>query len=90
MTARRVEEPTELIYVPTASWYPALIAAGLGGVIASIFTWWPYGAVGAVVAIVALVGWIRDARDEFGRLPRRQRLSTAAIPVAPPRRSKAS
>jgi hypothetical protein len=90
MTERRVEEPSELIYLPRPSWYPALIAAGLGGVIASIFTWWPYGAIGAVVAIVALLAWIRDARGEFGRLPRRQRLSTAPIPVAPPRRSPSS
>jgi hypothetical protein len=87
MTERRVEEPTELIYLPSPSWQPALLAAGLGGVIASIFTWWPYGAIGAVVAIVALIAWIREARQEFGRLPRRQRLSTAAIPAVPPRRS---
>jgi hypothetical protein len=88
MTERRVSEPTELIYPPASSWAPALLAAGLGGVIASIFTWWPYGAIGAVVAIFALVAWIREARSEFGRLPRRQRLTTAAIPAVPPRRSQ--
>jgi fatty acid desaturase len=88
MTERRVSEPTELIYLPTSSWPPALLAAGLGGVIASIFTWWPYGAIGAVVAIFALIAWIREARSEFGRLPRQQRVTTAAIPAVPPRRSQ--
>jgi hypothetical protein len=86
MNERRVPEPTELIYLQSSSFKPALLAAGLGGVIASIFTWWPYGALGAIVALVALIGWIRDAREDFGRLPRRQRLSTAAIPAVPPRR----
>jgi hypothetical protein len=88
MTDRRVTEPSELIYLPSPSWHPALLAAGLGGVIASIYTWWPYGVIAAAVAIFALIAWIRDARSEFGRLPRRQRLTTAAIPAAPPRRSQ--
>jgi hypothetical protein len=88
MSERRVPEPTELIYLPQPSWAPALIAAGLGGVIAGIYTWWPYGAIGAIVALVGLWAWIRDARQEMGRLPRSQRLSTAPIPAAPPRRSQ--
>jgi hypothetical protein len=88
MSERRVPEPTELIYLPEPSWTPTLIAAGLGGVIAGIYTWWPYGAIGAIVAVVALWAWVRDARTEMGRLPRRQRQSTAAIPPVPPRRSQ--
>jgi hypothetical protein len=88
MAERPVPEPTELVYLPSPSWQPALLAAGLGGVIASIFTWWPYGVIAAAVAIFALFAWIRDARSEFGRLPRRQRLETASIPTAPPRRSQ--
>jgi hypothetical protein len=88
MNDRRAPESTELIYLPSASWQPALLAAGIGGVIASIFTWWPYGVIAGAVAILALIAWIRDARSEFGRLPRRQRLTTAPIPVAPPRRSR--
>ena len=77
---RTVPEPRELVYLPAPSWYPPLLAAGLAGVIASIFTWWPYGVVGALVALFALGGWIREAREEFGRLPRRQRLTAAVIP----------
>jgi hypothetical protein len=88
MPDRSETEPTELIYLPSPSWAPALLAAGLGGVIAGIYTWWPYGVIAGVVAIFALFAWIRDARSEFGRLPRRQRLTTAAIPAVPPRRSQ--
>jgi hypothetical protein len=80
---RSDREPTELIYLPEPSWHPALIAAGLAAVLASIFTWWPYGVVGAVVALLALRAWIRDARQDFGRLPRRQRITTAVIPAVP-------
>ncbi|MGH6884819.1 MAG: hypothetical protein ACREGK_01940 [Geminicoccales bacterium] len=78
---RPIHEPGELIYGPRPSWYPALIAAGLAAVIASLFTWWPYGAIGAVVALVALRAWIGEAREDFGRLPRTQHLTSAPIPA---------
>jgi hypothetical protein len=84
MTDDRVPAPTELIYTPEPSWQPALIAAGLGGVIAGIYTFWPYAVVGAVVALIAIAAWVRDARRDFGRLPQRQRISSAPIPPAPP------
>jgi hypothetical protein len=84
---RRNSEPRELVYVPEASWQPALLAFGLAGVLASLFTWWPYGVVGAIVALVALWSWIRDARADFNRLPRRQRVATAVIPAVPLKRT---
>jgi hypothetical protein len=80
---RRNGGPTELVYLPKSSWQPALIAAGLAGVIASLFTWWPYGVVGAVVALVAVWGWVRDSRRDYARLPRKQRLTSAVIPAVP-------
>ena len=80
---RRNGEPSELLYLPPPSWQPALLAAGLAGVVASLFTWWPYGVVGALVALAALWAWIRDARREFSRLPREQRISAAVIPAVP-------
>ena len=61
--------PTELVYLPESSWLPALIAAGIAGVLASLFTWWPYGVVGAVVALVGAWSWVRDSRRDFARLP---------------------
>jgi hypothetical protein len=84
--ARQVPEPSELIYLPEPSWKPVLIAVGLAGVVGSLFTWWPYGVVGAIVALVAAIGWIRDARGDFGRLPRRQRTATGALPALSVRR----
>ena len=83
---RRNGAPTELVYLPASSWQPALIAAGLAGVVVSLFTWWPYGVVGAIVALVALWAWIRDARREFARLPRRQDPTTAVIGALPLKR----
>ena len=77
----RVPEPTELIYLPEPSWQPALIAAGIAGVIVGLFTWWPYAVVGAIVGLLALRGWIRDARRELNRLPRHQEVSSAPLPV---------
>ena len=85
---RRNGEPPELVYVPEPSWQPALLAFGLAGVVVSLFTWWPYGVVGAVVALGALIAWIRDSRDNYNRLPRKQRIVTAVIPAVPLQRSK--
>ena len=85
---RRNGEPVELVYLPEPSWAPVLLAAGLAGVVISLFTWWPYGVVGAVVALVALRILIRDARQDFRRLPRSQRVSSAVIPAASLRRSE--
>ena len=79
----RSSEPSELIYLPEPSWYPVLVAAGIAGVLASLFTWWPYGVVGALVALFALIAWIRDSRESFGRLPRRQATVSATIPAVP-------
>lgn len=83
---RQIPEPSELIYLPRPSWQPALFAVGLAGVVASLFTWWPYGAAGAIIAIVAVLAWIRDARQDFGRLPRRQRTATGSLPAVTLRR----
>ena len=80
------QAPVELVYVPQPSWQPALIALGFAGLVASLFTWWPYGVVGAVVALFAARSWIVDARSDFGRLPRRQSIATAVIPAVPLKR----
>lgn len=80
---RRDGEPVELVYLPAPSWQPALIGFGVAAVVTSVFTWWPYGVVGAVVALAALWAWIRDSREQFARLPRRQRPSTAVLPAVP-------
>ncbi len=81
-----VHEPSELIYPPRSSWLPAILAAGLGGLITGLFTWWPFALIGGAVALLALRAWIRDAGREHTRLPRRQRASTAPLPLRPPPR----
>ena len=83
---RRNGEPVELVYLPGPSWQPLLLAFGLAAVAASVFIWWPYGVVGAVVALFALRAWVSEARYDFGRLPRRQQVSTAVIPAVPLKR----
>ena len=83
---RRNGEPPELIYLPEPSWAPALLAFSLAGVLAGLWVWWPYGVIGAIVGLFALGSWIRDSRESFSRLPRRQRVATAVIPAVPLRR----
>ena len=54
-------EPTELVYAPRSSWAPALLAAGLAGLVAGLFTWWPYALIGGAVAFCALVSFLRHS-----------------------------
>ena len=79
-------KPTESIYVPRPSVYPAFLAFGLSAVIVGLFAWWPYSVIGAFIALVSLIGWLRANRDEIERMPRHQRTDTAPIPlsVSPP------
>jgi hypothetical protein len=86
MSDNGVPEASELVYVPEPSWMPALAAAGLAGVLTGIFVWWPYGVIGAVVALVAVVSMLRGISRGVERLPRRQKLTTAVLPAAPPRK----
>ena len=80
-------QPVELVYLPEPSWQPVLIAFSLAAVVASFFTWWPYGVAGAIVGLFALRAWVKDAREDFNRLPRKQRVATAVIPAVPLERS---
>ena len=83
-------EPTELIYPPASAWSPALTAAGLAGLIAGLFIWWPYAVIGAFVFLLALRSWIRAGWSDLVSLPRRQRTATAPIPLdVAPRRTPA-
>ena len=84
---RRVSQPTELVYAPEPSWAPVLAGAGLAVVGIGLFTGWVYAVVGAVIALGALWTWIRGVGKDVGRLPRRQRTSTAVLPAVPLRRT---
>jgi hypothetical protein len=79
-------KPTESIYLPQSTVFPALLAFGLAAVIVGLYAWWPYSVIGGLIAIGSLIAWLRTNKREIGRLPRRQHTDTAPIPlsVSPP------
>lgn len=91
---RRIPEPGELIYQPRPSWAPPILAFALALAVCGIFAQgfmvrgWIYSIIGIVVALFALRGMIRGAIRDYFRLPRRQRVRGAVLPVetvSPPR-----
>jgi hypothetical protein len=77
----QIQEPTELIYLPTPSWAPGFTAAGITALTVGAFKGIPYVVVGAILLIRAAIYWIRDTGRQVDELPRHQRLSTAVIPA---------
>ena len=75
-------KPTELIYLPSASVLPALVAIGIAAVVVGLYAWWPYSVIGALIALISLVLWLRTNRDEIARMPREQHTDTAPIPLS--------
>jgi hypothetical protein len=75
-------KPTESIYLPRATVFPALLAFGLAAVIVGLYAWWPYSVIGAFIALGGLIGWLRTNRAEIARLPRQQDTDTAPIPLS--------
>ncbi len=74
-------KPTELIYVPRPSPFPALVALGLAGVIVGLYAWWPYSVIGALIALPSLFAWLRTNRAEIAGLSNKQEPDTAPIPL---------
>jgi hypothetical protein len=79
-------DPTESIYLPRPTVYPALVAFGLAALVVGLFSWWPYSVIGGAIALASLIAWLRTNRDEIARMPRHQHTDTAPIPlsVSPP------
>jgi hypothetical protein len=77
-------EPTEQIYLPKPTVFPALVALGLAAVVVGLYSWWPYAAGGGLIALVAVIAWLRTNRDEIARMPRHQHTDTAPIPLSAP------
>jgi hypothetical protein len=75
-------KPTESIYLPRPTVYPAFLALGLAAVIVGLFAWWPYSVIGGFIALCSLIGWLRANRSEISRMPRHQRTDTAPIPLS--------
>jgi hypothetical protein len=75
-------KPTESIYLPRSSIFPALFAFGFAALIVGLYAWWPYSVIGGVIALLSLIGWLRANRSEIARMPRQQRSDTAPIPLS--------
>jgi hypothetical protein len=92
---REIPEPGELIYPPTTSWLPALLAFALALAVCGIYAegfmvrGWVYSIIGLLVALFTLRALTRDSVRDFYRLRRRQRVRGAVLPVEtiqPPKR----
>ena len=92
---RHVTEPGELVVVPRPSWAPAFFAVGVLALVAGIyaagfiFSPYIYAIAGAIFALAALRSLIRGAVRGYFRLPRKQHVKNAALPVetiTPPKR----
>ncbi len=79
-------EPTELIYAPSPSWAPLLVAAGIALILAATFMGTILWVIGAAVLFLGTRSWWRLANDEISHMRRSQRTDTAVIPAEPVRR----
>lgn len=82
----RVPEPGELVYRPRSSWAPALFAAGAALAVCGVFiefmvSGWIYSIIGGIVMLGSLRAMVRDATRSYFRLPRRQKVRGAVLPV---------
>jgi hypothetical protein len=84
---RNVPEPGEHIYPPRPSWAPAFLAFALALAVCGVYAegfmvrGWIYSIIGLVVAIVALRVLVRGATRDYFRLPRKQKVRGAVLPV---------
>lgn len=83
MCPARDSDPTELIYVPSPSSAPAIVAAAIALLLAGIFMGWFLWLVGAFVLLLGLTSWWRLANDEISHMRRSQPTDTAVIPAEP-------
>lgn len=84
---RDIPEPGELVYAPRPSWAPAFLAAGIAVMIGGIYAegfmvrGWIYSIVGAIVFLAAFRGLVKGAVRDYFRLPRKQKVRGAVLPV---------
>jgi hypothetical protein len=91
---RDIPEPGEMVYAPRPSWAPIFFGFGLAAMIAGIYAegfmvrGWIYSVIGAIVFLCAFRGLVKGATRDYFRLPRKQRVRGAVLPVetiSPPR-----
>jgi hypothetical protein len=84
---RHIPEPGELIYTPKPSWAPVFFAIGAIGLVCGayaggfIFAPFVYAIVGAILVLAAFRSLVRGAIRDYYRLPRKQKVPGAALPV---------
>lgn len=84
---RQIPEPGEMAYVAKPSWAPVFLAVGAMGLVCGIFAAgfifppFVYAVVGAIFALAAFRSIVRGAIRDYFRLPRRQHVHSAALPV---------
>ena len=84
---RNIPEPGEMVSLPRPSWAPAFFAAGIGamfcGIYANgfIFPAWIYAIVGAIFFLAAFRSLIKGTVRDYYRLPRKQKVRGAVLPV---------
>ena len=86
MDPRAPTEPTELIYVPSGSPAPVIVAAGVALLAAGTFLGGLLWLVGAIVLYLGARSWWQTSNDEISRMRREQSTDTAVIPAEPIRR----
>jgi hypothetical protein len=84
---RGIPEPGELVYAPRPSWAPAFFAFGAALALCGLFAegfmvrGWIYSIAGGMVLLASLRSMVRGARRDYYRLPRRQKVRGAVLPV---------
>jgi hypothetical protein len=88
MSAKRnVPEPGEQIYSPRPSWAPAFFAFGLALAVCGIYAegfmvrGWVYSIIGVIVVLAATRALVRGSVRDFYRLPRKQKVRGAVLPI---------
>lgn len=91
---RQVVEPGELVYPPRSSWAPAVFGFALALTVCGIFAegfmvrGWIFSIIGGAIALAALRLMVKGATTGYFKLPRKQRVRGAVLPVeqiSPPR-----
>ena len=84
---RQIPEPGEQIYTPRSSWAPAFFAFSVALIVCGIYAQgfmvrgWIYSIIGIVLALVFLRAIVRGATRDYFRLPRKQKVRGAVLPV---------
>ncbi len=84
---RHIPEPGELLYRPRPSWAPAIFAAAIALAVCGIFAngfmvpSWIFSIIGGIVALFALRSLVKNATHSYFKLPRKQHVRGAVLPV---------